>query len=32
MPCNVITGIRYRGINVVTRAMSPLALAAADPR
>jgi antirestriction protein ArdC len=32
MPCNAVTGMRYRGINVVTLAMSPLALAAADPR
>jgi len=32
MPCNAVTGIRYRGINVVTLATSPLALAGADPR
>ena len=32
MPRNAVTGIRYRGINVVTLATSPLALAAADPR
>jgi len=32
MPCNAVTGMRYRGINVVTLATSPLALAAADPR
>jgi len=32
MPCNAVTGMRYRGINVVTLAISPLALAAADPR
>ena len=32
MPCNAVTGMRYHGINVVTLATSPLALAAADPR
>ena len=32
MPCNAVTGMRYRGINVLTLATSPLALAAADPR
>jgi antirestriction protein ArdC len=32
MPSNAVTGVRYRGINVVTLATSPLALAAADPR
>ena len=32
MPCNAVTGTRYRGINVVTLATSPLALAGADPR
>jgi antirestriction protein ArdC len=32
MPCNAVTGMRYRGINVVTLATSPLALAVADPR
>ena len=32
LPCNAVTGIRYRGINVVTLATSPLALAGADPR
>jgi len=32
MPCNAVTGMRYRGINVVTLATSPLALAAAYPR
>ena len=32
MPCNAVSGMRYRGINVVTLATSPLALAAADPR
>ena len=32
MPRNAVTGMRYRGINVVTLATSPLALAAADPR
>ena len=30
MPCNAVTGTRYRGINVVTLATSPLALAGAD--
>jgi antirestriction protein ArdC len=32
MPCNAVTGMRYRGINVVTLARSSLALASADPR
>jgi antirestriction protein ArdC len=32
IPCNAVTGMRYRGINVLTLATSPLALAAADPR
>ena len=32
MPHNAVTGMRYRGINVVTLATSPLALAATDPR
>jgi antirestriction protein ArdC len=32
MPCNAVTGMRYRGINVVTLATSSLALANADPR
>ena len=32
MPCNAVTGIRYRGINVVTLAMSPLAFTSGDPR
>jgi antirestriction protein ArdC len=31
-PCNAVTVARYRGINVVTLAMSPLALATGDPR
>ncbi len=32
MPCNATTGARYRGINVVTLAMSPLAFCSGDPR
>ena len=32
MPANAIAGMRYRGINVVTLATSPLAFASADPR
>lgn len=32
MPCNATTGVRYRGINVVTLAMSPLAFCSGDPR
>ena len=32
MPCNAITGARYRGINVVILAMSPLAFSSGDPR
>jgi len=32
MPCNAVTCMRYRGINVVTLATSPLAFASADPR
>ena len=32
MPCNAATGARYRGINVVTLAMSPLAFCSGDPR
>lgn len=32
MPCNATTGIRYRGINVVTLGMSPLAFHSGDPR
>jgi antirestriction protein ArdC len=32
MPCNATTGARYRGINVVTLGMSPLAFHTSDPR
>src|ERR1700728_1654650 len=32
MPHNASTGHRYRGINVLTLAMSPLAFASGDPR
>jgi antirestriction protein ArdC len=32
MPQNATTGDRYRGINVLTLAMSPFALTTADPR
>src|SRR5580693_470418 len=32
MPRNAVTDMRYRGINVVTLATSPLAFASADPR
>ena len=32
MPCNATTGTRYRGINVVTLGMSPLAFMSGDPR
>ena len=32
MPCNATTGARYRGINVLTLAMSPLAFSTCDPR
>ena len=32
MPQNAVTGARYRGINVLTLAMSPLAFASGDPR
>ena len=32
MPYNAVTCMRYRGINVVTLATSPLAFASADPR
>jgi antirestriction protein ArdC len=32
MPCNALTGSRYRGINVVTLGMSPLAFQTGDPR
>jgi antirestriction protein ArdC len=32
MPRNAITGMRYRGINVVALTTSPLAFASADPR
>ena len=32
MPRNATTGVRYRGINVVTLGMSPLAFSSGDPR
>ena len=32
MPCNAVTGARYRGINVVTLGMSSLAFTSGDPR
>lgn len=32
MPQNVVTGARYRGINVLTLGMSPLAFMTSDPR
>lgn len=32
MPCNATTGARYRGINTVLLAMSPLAFCSSDPR
>lgn len=32
MPQNAVTGSRYRGINVVTLGMSPLAFTTSDPR
>ena len=32
MPCNAVTGARYRGINVVTLGMSSLAFSRGDPR
>jgi len=32
MPCNASTGARYRGINVVTLGMSPMAFCSGDPR
>jgi antirestriction protein ArdC len=32
MPRNATTGVRYRGINVVTLGMSPLAFCTSDPR
>lgn len=32
MPQNAVTGARYRGINVLTLGMSPLAFATCDPR
>ena len=32
MPRNAVTGIRYRGINVVTLGMSPAAFVSSDPR
>ena len=32
MPHNATTGARYRGINVLTLAMSPLAFFTSDPR
>ena len=32
MPCNAITGARYRGVNLLTLGMSPLAFASGDPR
>ena len=32
MPCNAVTGARYRGINVVTLGMSSLAFSSGDPR
>jgi antirestriction protein ArdC len=32
MPCNAVTGQRYRGINVLTLGMSGLAFASGDPR
>jgi len=32
MPCNATTGVRYRGVNVLTLGMSPLAFRSGDPR
>ena len=32
MPCNAVTGARYRGINTLTLGMSPRAFASGDPR
>ncbi|HTV46453.1 MAG TPA: zincin-like metallopeptidase domain-containing protein [Stellaceae bacterium] len=32
MPCNAVTGARYRGINVLALTMSALAFATCDPR
>jgi antirestriction protein ArdC len=32
MPCNAVSGRRYRGINVITLAMSTLAFGSGDPR
>src|SRR5208283_5988563 len=32
MPQNAVTGARYRGINVLTLAMSPLSFTSGDPR
>jgi antirestriction protein ArdC len=32
MPCNAITGARYRGINALVLGMSPLAFTTCDPR
>ena len=32
MPRNAVTGMRYRGVNVITLGMSPLAFESADPR
>jgi antirestriction protein ArdC len=32
MPCNAVTGARYRGINVLALTMSALALTSSDPR
>lgn len=32
MPCNAVTGRRYRGIDVITLAMSSLAFGSGDPR
>jgi antirestriction protein ArdC len=32
MPCNAVTGARYRGINVLALTMSALAFASGDPR
>ncbi len=32
MPCNAVTGARYRGINVITLGMSVFAFSSGDPR
>jgi antirestriction protein ArdC len=32
MPCNAVTGARYRGINTIVLGMSPLAFGSSDPR